>query len=87
MVVLEAWGYGIPVITTPAGGLPDVIEEKKNAVTFSFGNHQELAAKLEHLINAPAERNFMSSYSKEFAYKNFSIDTISNKLNHLYQTL
>lgn len=87
MVVLEAWGYGIPIITTPAGGLPDVIEEKKNAVTFPFGNHQELAAKLEHLINAPAERNFMSSYSKEFAYKNFSIDTISNKLNHLYQTL
>lgn len=87
MVVLEAWGYGIPVITTPVGGLPDVIEEEKNAVTFSFGNYHELADKLECLINNLDKRTFMSSYSKEFVHKNFSTETISNKLNLIYQTI
>lgn len=87
MVVLEAWEYGIPVVTTPVGGLPDVIEEGKNAVTFSFGNYHELADKLEYLINDLDKRTFMSFYSKGFVHKNFSTDTISNKLNHIYQTI
>ena len=87
MVVLEAWSYGIPVITTPVGGLPDVIEEGKNAITFNFGDYQELAKKLELLINNYDKRYFMSSYVQDFAETNFSINSISNKLSTIYKNL
>lgn len=87
MVVLEAWSYGIPVITTPVGGLPEVIEEGKNAITFSFGDYQELAKKLELLINNYDKRSNMSSYVHNFAEAKFSIKTISNKLSTIYRNL
>lgn len=87
MVVLEAWGYGVPVITTPVGGLPDVIEDGKNALTFNYGDYKELANKLNYLITNPEKREFISYYSKEFVYQHFSIEIISNKLNDIYQTI
>lgn len=87
MVVLEAWGYGIPVITTPVGGLPDVIEENKNAITFNFGDYNELAKKISLLINNQLLREKMSKYSLKFVASNFSIDKISNKLSNIYKNL
>ena len=38
MVVLEAWMHGMALVTTPVGGLPDVLEEGRNALTFPFGD-------------------------------------------------
>lgn len=87
MVVLEAWGYGIPVITTPVGGLPDVIEENKNAVTFGFGNDKELANKLSHIIEDYAKRESMSKYSHAYVSTKFSLSAISDKLSNIYSTL
>lgn len=87
MVVLEAWSYGIPVITTPVGGLPEVIEEGKNAITFNFGDYQALSKQLELLINDYDKRHFMSSYVQDFVETNFSINTISYKLSSIYRNL
>lgn len=50
MSVLEAWAYGIPVLTTPVGGLPDVLEEGENALTFAPGNSEELSVQLDRIM-------------------------------------
>lgn len=87
MVILEAWGYGIPVVTTPVGGLPDVIEEDKNACIFNFGDDVMLYEKLKNLILTPHLRGKMSSYAIKYVNEHFSMTTINEQLHKIYSQL
>lgn len=85
MVVLESWMYGINVVTTPVGGLPDVIEEGKNCLTFDFGDDEGLARQLKLLMENEDRRREMSEYSRKFVYDNFSLEKINKNLDNLYK--
>lgn len=87
MVVLEAWSYGIPVICTPVGGLPDVIVENKNCCTFDFGDVDGLVAKLYNLIGNEALRNEMSEFCRKFVKERFSLESINKLYESLYNSL
>lgn len=85
MVVLEAWAYGISVITTPVGGLPDVIEDGRNCLTIPFGGVDEMVVQLERLIDDDTLRKQMGEYSKFFVGRHFSLDAISEDLDDIYK--
>lgn len=87
MVVLEAWSYGVPVVTTPVGGMPDVIEEDKNACKFDFGNVDQLAEKLDYLMGNYDLRESMSEYCLAFVREKFSLDVINKQLDSIYSNL
>lgn len=87
MAVIEAWSYGIAVITTPAGGLSEIIIDGKNAITFNFGNYKELAQKLKYLIDNYALREKISIFSKKFALENFSLKTVTYQISCIYNNL
>lgn len=87
MVVLEAWNYGISVVTTPVGGLPDVIEEGKNCLTFPFGDSDALASQLDKLMSDEQLRTEMAEYSRQFGIEHFSLETINAKLESIYERL
>jgi len=87
MAVLEAWEHSIAVITTPVGGLPDVIEEGKNALTFDFGDWQGLAKQMKRLMDDEALRKAMADYAYEFVEKEFALDNINNKFTLIYNNL
>lgn len=87
MVVLEAWAYGVPVVTTPVGGLPDVLEEDRNACVFDYDNAEALAQKLEHLMGDDKLRADMSEFSKQFCERMFSAKAVNESLDELYEGL
>ena len=84
MVVLEAWAYGINVVTTPVGGLPDVLEDGRNALVFDFGDWRGLADRLSKLIENKQMRDDMAKYSRQFVYSRFSVEKINDKIVGLY---
>lgn len=43
MGVIDAWVYGLPVITTPVGGIPDIAIDGKNMLLFTPGDIDALA--------------------------------------------
>lgn len=57
MAVLDAWAYGLPVITTPVGGIPDVAQDGKNMMLFMPGDTNTLAAKMDMMIRDVSLRN------------------------------
>lgn len=87
MVVLEAWARGIAVVTTPVGGLPDVIEEGKNCLTFPFGDADALAKQLRRLMESPELRKCMGEYSKAFGEEKFAPRKINESIENLYMNI
>jgi len=53
VVVFEAMGYGIPVIGSRVGGIPEIIEGSGAGWLFECGSAEELARLLRETIHAP----------------------------------
>lgn len=87
MVVLEAWEHNICVVTTPVGGLPDVLEEGMNALTFDFGDVQGLSNQLMTLMDNEKLRRQMSDYSYDFVEEHFSAMKINKAIGEIYYSL
>lgn len=87
MVVLEAWARGIAVVTTPVGGLPDVIEEGRNCLTFPYDDTEVLTRQLKRLMDSPELRRNMAEYSKVFGEEKFAPEKINESVEDLYEKL
>jgi glycosyltransferase involved in cell wall biosynthesis len=51
MVIIEAFAYGIPVIGSRRGGIPEIIEDGVNGYLFDPDNKDELVRLLEFTMN------------------------------------
>lgn len=87
MTVLEAWSYGIPLVTTPVGGLPDVIKHEENAMVFDFGDVSGLEKCLTRLFSSKKLRESLSEASIELAKDKFSMRQIVMVINNMYDRL
>ncbi len=84
MAVLDAWAYSLPVITTPVGGLTDIIIDNENALLFDPGNIEFLTICLDKLISNEKLRNSISVNSKKMSEDIFSIEKITLQIENLY---
>lgn len=86
MAVLDAWAYGIPVVTTPVGGLPDVLLHGENSLVFQPGDIDVLDRNLEILMNNKELRQDIGKISLQLSNNLFNIKKISNQLDELYKS-
>ena len=75
------------MLTTPVGGLPDVLEDGKNALVFNFGDWQELSKKLSFLIENKKNRQEMAEYSRGLVYQRFSVRELNNEVLQIYESI
>jgi glycosyltransferase involved in cell wall biosynthesis len=87
MAVLDAWAYGLPVITTPVGGIPDVAKDGFNMLLFNPGDVEGLAEKIEKIIVNDSLRSLLSKESKLLSSTQFNLYTICRQLGDLYEYL
>jgi len=87
MAVLDAWAYGIPVVTTPAGGLIDIIKDGENGLLFPFGDVDAMAMQLDRIISDNQLRESIAKESMQLAHSTFNIQNINKQLGDIYQSL
>lgn len=87
MTFLEASSYGVPIVTTPVGGLVDVVENERNCMIFNFDNAVEMAEQICKLIESEELRIKISINQQKLIHNSFSIEAINNSLNTLYEEL
>ena len=87
MAVLDAWAYGLPVITTPVGGIPDVARDGKNMLLFNPGDIDALAQQMEKMIVNEELRKSIADESILFAHTMFNLNTINKQLGNIYEEL
>jgi glycosyltransferase involved in cell wall biosynthesis len=54
--MIEAMAAGLPVVVTPVGGIPDVIDHERNGLVVPVGDADSLAAALTRLLDDAALR-------------------------------
>lgn len=87
MAVLDAWAYGLPVITTPVGGIPDIAKDSENLLLFNPGDIKMLAHQIERMITDSTLRENISKESIKLAQTTFNIDTINRQIGEIYEKL
>ena len=87
MAVLDAWAYGLPVVTTPVGGVPDVAVDGENMLLFEPGDIDKLSEQLELIITDDALRERLSEESKKLALEKFNLNTVTEEVAEIYDGL
>lgn len=85
--VLEALAYGLPVIATPVGGIPEAVEDGRNGYLIAPGDIPALASRIETLAASPEQRRAMAAASYRLAQTKFDLDVIVQQLETVYDTL
>lgn len=83
MTILEALSYGKPVLTTPVGSIPEVIETGKNGMLFSPGDMEQLKKIIFDILNDRSKYDCMRSNAMNSA-KHFYPESIKTELEKLY---
>jgi glycosyltransferase involved in cell wall biosynthesis len=84
MAILDAMSFGLPIITTPVGGIMDVFTNRENALIIDPGHIEALSTAITLLIEDEVLRNKLMLSSKALACTTFSLDSIAHKLDVLY---
>ena len=87
MAVLDAWAYGVPVVTTPVGGVPDIVVDGENGLLFNPGDVDTLANKLSMLIESEELRSKIGEESLNLANTTFNANTIASELAKIYREI
>lgn len=85
-VIFEAFSYGVPVIGSDRGGIPEIITPTKNGFIFPAENMKELQKYLTDFIDHPQKILSMRDHSLNSAL-DFSKDKISQQYIDFYATL
>lgn len=84
--ILEAMSYELPILSTPVGGIPEVVEQNVNGILITPGNVNELVEALMTFIESP---HLMVEYGKNNIQKVKSHfpDEVKKELIEIYRTI
>ena len=85
--ILEYMALGKPVIATRGGGTIEIVKDQETGFLIEPSSPEELARKVEILLNDPLLRVKLGSAGKERIMKEFSIDRMVNKYIDRYTKL
>ncbi len=84
LVLTEAASAGLPLIATPVGGNPEIVEDGANGFIVPAGDADALAEKLGSLMKNTSQRMQMGENSKRIWREKFTLTRMINEIDFLY---
>ena len=84
-MLLDACNYGVPIVASRIGGIPDVVIDGKTGILLDDVGGKNVAIAINKLFDNPKLRQQMSKNAKKHA-KNFSQKIIGNLLKSEYES-
>ncbi len=84
--IMEALNYSLPVIGTRVGGIPEIVHEGENGYLFEKENVEELADRIEILVNNREVREMMGRKSKVISSRFTLADGVEKLASIYHQT-
>jgi len=85
LAALEAMCYGVPVVASSAGGIPEVIRDGLDGFLAEAGDVNAMAQHAIRLLRNPQLRLEMGGKAKERALNDFAEDAIVDQYQSIYQ--
>lgn len=85
LVVLEAQGCGLPVITTRGSALTEVVEDEVTGLLCPQDNVDAFVASARRLKNDPSLRQSLSVAARKRVERHFSLETMVNRYVDVYR--
>ena len=86
-VIMEAMAAGLPVISTPLGGIPEMVEHEVNGELVPERDPTAICAALERMISDPERARRLGDKGRQIAREKFSIERSARELRELFENL
>lgn len=83
MSILDAMGYGLPIVSTNVGGIPKIVHDGENGYCFEPGNVMEMGKAIENLLENKRIEASISSF--EIVKRGYSLEQHIKKLEECYK--
>nr|WP_309101235.1 glycosyltransferase family 4 protein [Fredinandcohnia onubensis] len=83
--LMEAQIAGKPIVTTDAGGIPEMVIHDKSGLISPKGESELLYQNIKKVIDNKTISNMLSAAAKEHAMNNWSIDKMINRTLAIYR--
>ncbi len=84
MAMLEAMAYGLPVVTTRVGGIPDIVQDQREGLLIAPGEPEQLQDALRQVIEDEGWRLALGRQARLCAQR-FDADRYARDLLHIYR--
>jgi len=85
MTILEAMAAGLPVIATPVGGTPEVIDDGETGRLVDVGNAEKLASCIVEFLEKPDEYAVMAKNARLRVEREFTLERMAEGYEKVYR--
>lgn len=86
-VIMEAMAAGLPVISTPLAGVPEMVEPDVNGELVPERDPAAICAAMERLVSDPARARRLGDRGRQIAREKFSIETSARELQEIFASI
>lgn len=87
MALLEAMAYGLPVVVTRVGAIPEAVNDGVEGCLYEAGDVGALTACLDRLLSDPDFAKRMGDNARGRAARDFSVDAMAAQIFNIYVRL
>ena len=85
MSVLDAMGYGLPVVSTNVGGIPKIVHDGENGYCCDPGNVNRFAKGITEILLDRKERKSFGEASWKIVKEGYSLEAHLNRIEQAYE--
>jgi glycosyltransferase involved in cell wall biosynthesis len=87
VALIEAMSCGLPVISTPVGGIKEIVDDGRNGVTFEPGNFRQFYLALRLLIDDPDLRASLGRAALKTVHERYSAAVVTGQYARLIKRI
>jgi glycosyltransferase involved in cell wall biosynthesis len=87
MAVQQALAAGVPVVATPAGGVPSLVQDGQTGLLVPTGDSGTLAAAINRLLSDDRLRADMGRSARTAAHGRFLPQVVARKTKAVYDEI
>ncbi len=87
MTILEAMAAGLPIMVTPVGGNPELIQHGETGIFIPVGDSSQLASYIIKFIKDPSRFIEMGNKAKEIVREKFTLSNTAHQYVRVYKML